>query len=152
MHLAQAAAARPTFSVADGDGWRESTIHTCPEISALLDTLAGKLVELNWPDRDVFAVRLCLEEAIVNGIKHGNQHDPTKHVRLRYRIEGDAFLAEVQDEGEGFDPHDLPDPTDPEHLDRPSGRGVFLMRRYMTWIRFNDRGNCVTLCKYRTVS
>ena len=47
----------------------------------------------------------------------------------------------------GFNPDDLPDPLDPENLERPSGRGVFLIRHYMTWVRYNPRGNCVTLCK-----
>ena len=75
--------------------------------------------------------------------------------------EGTAFRVEVdragplarltvEDDGPGFDPYQVDDPLDPENLTRPCGRGLFLMRHYMTWIHFNERGNAVLLCKCRT--
>ena len=136
---------------ADSCGWRQALVVTSTDIIPFLDELACELAQAGWSDADAFAIRLSLEEAIVNAIKHGHQHDAGKQVRIRSRLQDDSFLAEVEDEGPGFDPHDLPDPTEPENLCRPSGRGVFLMRHYMTWVRFNEQGNCVTLCKYRTV-
>src|SRR5262249_32767790 len=99
---------------------------------------------------DVFAMRLTLEEALANALKHGNHDDPAKQVQTRYRFGSDLVLVEIEDEGDGFDPDHLPDPLAPENLEKPSGRGVFLMRHYMTWVRYNERGNCVCLCKQRS--
>ena len=59
-------------------------------------------------------------------------------------------MIEVEDEGRGFDPSHVPDPTLPENLERPNGRGLLLMRRSMTWVRYTGRGNRVTLCKRRS--
>jgi serine/threonine-protein kinase RsbW len=95
---------------------------------------------------------LALEEAIVNGIKHGNQNDRTKRVRVRYQVKAGWVLGEVEDQGQGFDPNQVPDPLALENLDQTSGRGLLLMRSYMTWIRHNPHGNQVTLCKYRSPS
>jgi serine/threonine-protein kinase RsbW len=101
--------------------------------------------------KDVFGVRLALEEAVVNSIKHGHQYDPTKQAEVRYRVNHEHVLVEVEDQGPGFDPSQVPDPTAPENLERSSGRGLFLMHRYATWVRYNQKGNCVTLCKRPSV-
>jgi serine/threonine-protein kinase RsbW len=103
---------------------------------------------LGFPDKDVFGVRLALEEALVNSVKHGHRYDPTKRVLLRYKVVPEYALAEVEDQGPGFDPHQVPDPTAEGGLERPCGRGLLLMRAYASWVRHNERGNCVTLCKY----
>jgi serine/threonine-protein kinase RsbW len=92
---------------------------------------------------------LAREEAIVNALKHGNQSDPAKRVRVRYRVDAERVLVQVADDGMGFDLERVSDPLAAENLERSSGRGFLLMRSYMTWIRFNRRGNIVTLCKYR---
>ncbi|MFN3168914.1 MAG: ATP-binding protein [Phycisphaeraceae bacterium] len=95
----------------------------------------------------VFAVRLALDEALVNAVKHGNQNDPDKFVQIDFDIDDERLVIEVEDQGGGFAPTDLPDPTAPENLSRPNGRGVMLMRAYMTDVAFNDRGNRVILTK-----
>src|SRR5262249_43293465 len=92
-------------------------------------------------------LRLALEEAIVNAVKHGNGYDPAKRVQVRYSVSAERVLAEVEDQGTGFDPARVPDPTAPENLERSCGRGLFLIRAYVTWVRYNERGNCITLCK-----
>jgi serine/threonine-protein kinase RsbW len=94
-------------------------------------------------------VRLALEEALVNAVKHGNQGDTSKQVRLRYHVNAEFVLVEVEDEGAGFDPSAVLDPLAPENLERPSGRGLFLIRKYMTWMEHNERGNCLKMCKQR---
>jgi len=71
-------------------------------------------------------------------------------VRVASLVRPQQVLLVIEDEGLGFEPDELPDPLAPENLERACGRGVFLMRHYMTWVRFNDRGNCVTLCKRRS--
>jgi serine/threonine-protein kinase RsbW len=95
-------------------------------------------------------VRLALEEAVVNGLRHGNGGDSSKRVRVRYRVDAETLLVEVKDEGAGFDADAVPDATLPENLDRPGGRGLLLMRHFMTWVRYHGCGNRVTLCKRPT--
>jgi serine/threonine-protein kinase RsbW len=95
-------------------------------------------------------MRLALEEALVNAVKHGNKGDATKRVRVRYQVTAAGVLVEVEDDGTGFDPLKVPDPCAPENLERLSGRGLLLMRSYMTWVRFNPCGNCVTLYERRS--
>jgi serine/threonine-protein kinase RsbW len=106
----------------------------------------------DYPDEDVFGMHLALEEALFNAVKHGNRGDPEKRVRLRYRVTARRVLAEVEDEGTGFKLEQVPDPTAAENLDRPGGRGLLLMRSFMTWVRYNERGNWVSLCKERSDS
>ena len=98
-------------------------------------------------DHDVFSIKLALEEALVNAIKHGNQLDRDKKVLISYRLLPDRFEIRITDEGPGFDPNDVPDPTAVENLERPCGRGLMLMRHYMTEVNYNDRGNSVLMCK-----
>lgn len=98
-------------------------------------------------DQEVFSVRLALEEALVNAIKHGNEMDKTKRVWVSYRLHGDRLEVRVTDEGKGFDPMDVPDPTAIENLERPCGRGLMLMRHYMTEVEYNASGNSVSMAK-----
>ena len=98
-------------------------------------------------DHDLFSIKLALEEALVNAIRHGNRSDPTKRVHVAYRVLPGRFEVHITDEGAGFDPAAVPDPTALENLERPGGRGLMLMRHYMTDVAFNERGNSVTLCK-----
>lgn len=122
------------------------------------DTAAGRAVQerivnlmeqQNFPMRAVFGVRLALEEALVNAIKHGNRMDPDKKVRVLCQICEIKVRIEIEDEGEGFDPSDVPDPTDEENLEKPGGRGIMLMRSFMNLIEYNDAGNQLTLEKHR---
>ena len=98
-------------------------------------------------DHDVFSIRLALVEALVNAIKQGNQMDRSKKVTVVSFVEAERFEVHVTDEGSGFDPGDVPDPTALENLERPCGRGLMLMRHYMSEVAFNERGNCVTMSK-----
>ena len=98
-------------------------------------------------EHDVFSIKLALEEALVNAIKHGNQMDRAKSVRISYRLHADRFEVHIADEGPGFDPADVPDPTAPENLERPCGRGLLLMRYYMTEVVYHDRGRAVRMSK-----
>jgi serine/threonine-protein kinase RsbW len=131
------------------DGRAQTFLSSMNSVMPLVEAIAAAMAAAGYSERDVFGVRLALEEAIVNGIKHGNRNDPAKRVRVAYWLTPERFLAEVEDEGSGFNPETVPDPTALENLDRPCGRGLLLMRCYTTWMRFNDRGNRVTLCKQR---
>lgn len=98
-------------------------------------------------EKEIFSVRLALEEALVNAIKHGNQMDRTKKVHISYRFVGNRLDIQITDEGNGFDPSDVPDPTAVENLERPCGRGLMLMRHYMGDVNYNERGNSVSMSK-----
>jgi serine/threonine-protein kinase RsbW len=104
----------------------------------------------NWPESDIFAIHLALEEALVNAIEHGNRNDRARQVKVAIDISAQRFWVRVADEGTGFDPLRVPDPTDAEHLTEPHGRGVLLMRRLMNRVRFNTRGNEVEMEKDRS--
>jgi serine/threonine-protein kinase RsbW len=102
-----------------------------------------------FSEPELFAIRLAVEEALVNAIKHGNGSDPSKKVRIDYCVDTEQVHIRIEDEGPGFNPSDVPDPTDPEYLERPCGRGLMLMRHYMSCVEFSGRGNCVIMLKRR---
>jgi serine/threonine-protein kinase RsbW len=130
-------------------GYRVCLFRSALEIVPLLDTLMADLDAAGYTAREIFAVRLALEEAMVNAIKHGHRGDPSKVAQLRYHLTPPCVLAEVEDQGDGFNPAEVPDPLDPDNLERSCGRGLLLMHSYMTWVRYNPSGNCVSLCLRR---
>src|SRR5262245_10749279 len=103
------------------------------------------LQQVQFNEHDIFAIKLALEEALVNAIKHGNQMDRSKHVHVTCHVHTDRFDVQITDEGPGFDPGDVPDPTAPENLERPCGRGLLLMRHYMTEVAYHDQGRAVRM-------
>ena len=122
------------------------------------DTAAGRcvlgevLVQLearNWSRREVFAVHLAMEEALVNAIIHGNKLDAERKIRVVCDLTTESIRIEIADEGDGFDPSAVPDPREPDRLDTPSGRGVMLMREFMTRVEFCDLGSRIVLEKDR---
>jgi serine/threonine-protein kinase RsbW len=132
------------------DPWAREKVCSSDGIEPVMERLAAEMTSAGYVPRDVFAVRLAAEEAVVNAIKHGHQGDTSKEVRVAFRVSAERVLVEVEDQGPGFRPEDVPDPLDPENLERACGRGVFLMRHYMSEVSYNDRGNRVTLCKRRS--
>jgi serine/threonine-protein kinase RsbW len=102
-----------------------------------------------YAESDVFRIRLAVEEALVNAIKHGNQLDTDKRVTVNYTVTPDRFHIRIADEGPGFNPEDVPDPTLPENIEKGCGRGVFLIREFMTEVAYHGRGNVITMTKLR---
>lgn len=92
-----------------------------------------------------FNFRVGVTEAIANAILYGNEEDPTKEVRVELLLEDEGILVQVTDEGRGFDPAKVPDPTLPENVGKSAYRGIFLMRELMDDVRFSEEGNSVTL-------
>jgi len=103
-----------------------------------------------WSRRDVFCVHLAVHEALSNAILHGNQKDPRKHVHFDGKVSAGWVRVEIADEGSGFDPDALPDPTAPAHRQRCEGRGVMLMQALMSRVAFHDQGRQVVLEKDRS--
>lgn len=119
------------------------------EARRVQDEIEEALQSNRFGERDIFSIRLALEEVLVNAIKHGNQMDPGKCVRGEYTVTDERFDVRIEDEGPGFDPNDLPDPTDPDNVERSCGRGVFLIKHYMTSVEYHGKGNVVTMSKLR---
>jgi len=116
-----------------------------------LNELERQLVKLGWDSRDRFGVRMAVDEALTNAMRHGNRGDPAKHVTVSCRLACCRLYVEIADEGAGFDPDAVPDPTTPDRLERPNGRGLTLMRAFATRVRFLDGGRRVILEKEREI-
>jgi len=115
------------------------------------ERILNELEKVGFPDQDLFGVKLALEEGIVNAIKHGNGMDPSKNVVVECEYDGVRVRVVIEDEGPGFDPSDVPDPTEDDNIEKPSGRGLMLMRAFMSRVEYNDKGNRVILEKARTI-
>ena len=90
-------------------------------------------------------VLIAITEAVNNAIIHGNKNIANKKTDIEYNIDGQTITFTVFDEGTGFDFNDLPDPTSPENLEKPQGRGIFLMNHLADEVNFIDNGNIVQL-------
>lgn len=125
-------------------------IPSCPaDAVRVIDAIAVELSAHGFDRKEQFAVRLAMDEAMANAIRHGNCNDPGKRVTVEFSVDDRQCWIRVSDEGGGFDPQRVPDPTRDENLERPCGRGVMLMRTYMTQVDYNPQGNGVTMTKIR---
>ena len=113
-------------------------------------TLLEAIEKSDYDAATCFAVRLALEEALTNAFKHGNKNDPAKIVTLECVVNRDRIVLDIEDQGEGFDPTAVPDPTEEENLEIPAGRGIVLMKSFMTDVHFEPPGNRVRMTFSRT--
>ena len=90
-------------------------------------------------------ILVAVTEAVNNSIQHGNKSDPSKSIRVNLEVTGKELSFKITDEGEGFDHNKIPDPTDPENIEKINGRGVFLMKNLSDRVEFDDSGRAVTL-------
>lgn len=90
-------------------------------------------------------IMIAVTEAVNNAIKHGNQNQRNKNVNLTLTIEEGLIKFKIEDEGVGFDYDNLPDPTAPENIEKPGGRGIFLMKNLADVVTFEENGKIVTL-------
>jgi serine/threonine-protein kinase RsbW len=117
------------------------------EVATFMRRLLKMLAACDFPTTDVFAIQLAVEEELTNAIKHGNAMDRSKRVQVAVALGKKECRIRIRDEGEGFDPAKVSDPAAP---DGPSGRGLWLMRHYMHEVRYNGKGNVVTLVRRRS--
>lgn len=111
-----------------------------------LETLIENIADKYQVADDTFAnMMTCLSEAVINAIVHGNQLDADKLVIVNAEIDNRRIIWTVSDEGPGFSPDQLPDPTAPENLEALSGRGVFIIKQLADQCIYNDRGNEIEL-------
>jgi len=114
------------------------------------DKLLAAVCRCGFKEASTFAVKLALEEGLNNAIKHGNGYDASKTIEISFDVDEKHATITITDQGEGFDPGILPDPTADENLEKPCGRGIMLMRAYMDEVCYNERGNQVRLVKHNT--
>lgn len=113
-----------------------------PAVSAVIDR--GQEVGFDY-DRLRLNLRVGLTEALANAMLYGNCRDPRKTVRLEAEVTPQRIIVQVTDQGSGFDPAKVSDPTLPVNRLRSGGRGIFLIRKLMDRVEFNDRGNSITM-------
>jgi serine/threonine-protein kinase RsbW len=100
-------------------------------------------------DDDIYGnIMIAITEAVNNAIKHGNHSDSSKNVSLSLTLDDSLIKFRVEDEGQGFDYQNLPDPTAPENLEKPGGRGIFLMKHLSDEVEFKEGGRIVELSFY----
>jgi serine/threonine-protein kinase RsbW len=96
----------------------------------------------------IFAIKLALEEALINAIKHGNKLDHRKHVKIDAAVTPSKCEISIEDQGPGFDRTCVPDPTAEENLTKCSGRGILLMETYMNEVWYSKNGRRVHMIKH----
>ena len=119
------------------------------EACRVREMIAGRLRQSGYGEREVIDILQALDEAVVNAIKHGNKCDDRKRLRIAFCVGNDCFEVCVEDEGAGFNPETVPSPLDVERLELPCGRGLLMMRHYMSEVRHLTPGNAVVMVKRR---
>lgn len=119
--------------------------NTPERIHAIEEELLSAAKHFGFSPSAAFALRLALDEAIRNAFIHGCRDCPGKLIDVSWIVTKSQVTITVEDHGVGFDPNAVPDPRTDDNLERPSGRGLLLMRSYMTSIQYNECGNAVTM-------
>jgi serine/threonine-protein kinase RsbW len=105
-----------------------------------------------YDTNSVFAIKLALDEALINAIKHGNKLDPAKKVQIEAKIDPNKVEITVEDQGPGFHRNGVPDPTVPENICKSTGRGILLMEAYMNEVKWTKNGRRVRMIKLKQPS
>jgi len=114
--------------------------------AAVLSSMDG----FGYPDESIRKMKITLTELLVNAIHHGNGKDFTKKVIMGHIVDKEKTVVSILDEGNGFNPKRIPDPTLPENLIKDCGRGLYIVGHYADKVEFNEKGNRVTVTKYHS--
>jgi len=121
---------------------------TVQALERVVQNITALAREMKCGEDHLAEIELALREALANAVVHGDRQDPAKKVDVRCFCQPDrGMLLVVEDEGPGFDPKEVPDPTQAERLFETHGRGLFLIRRTMDRVRFSRSGRRVTMVK-----
>ena len=116
-------------------------------VPGFIASVIEKIKHLSFNEEEVFGIRLSLEEAIVNAIRHGNKLNAGLAVEVTVKVQENCLVITVKDQGEGFDFKNTPDPTKTDNRHKPSGRGIFLIRKMMDRVRYSDCGRRLEMTK-----
>lgn len=125
---------------------REMEFLSLPENINIIEAFVEDLkTELHLTEEMEANILVALSEAVNNAIFHGNQMNPSKKVRMKMEKGDNVLTFTVEDEGPGFDPQSVKDPTAPENIDKPAGRGIFLIRNLADNVEYADSGRKVKI-------
>ena len=113
-------------------------------IQSVEKSILQQATQAGFNDDTCFALRLAMDEAMINAIIHGNQYQEEKEISVTAKIEDDKIWVSVEDEGPGFDLTQLVDPREEPFLHKTNGRGVFLIKQFTSDVYFNETGNQIT--------
>ncbi|MGB7265066.1 MAG: ATP-binding protein [Terracidiphilus sp.] len=124
-----------------------STMESVGVVEAAADELA---TEAGLDEDQRFHIAMAVREAAINAVLHGNEYDPSRHIDVLLENTGSDLVFKIVDQGNGFNPENLPDPLAPENLLRGTGRGIFLIRSLMDEVHFRQLhpGTELTLIKH----
>jgi serine/threonine-protein kinase RsbW len=105
------------------------------------------MVDCGYTETDLFSVRVAIEEALANALLHGHQGDKSRDIEVEWKVDTNTVEIAVTDQGRGYDPKMVPDPTADENLALPSGRGVAMIHSFMDVVHINEKGNKVTMVR-----
>ncbi len=114
-------------------------------VSQAIDQLSTLPIDID--DKELFKIKLCLEEALCNAVKHGNKLRPDLYAKMAIEYTEDRLVIRIEDQGSGFDFANLPDPTKKENAEKPSGRGIFLIKKFMDEVEFFSGGRGIKMIK-----
>jgi serine/threonine-protein kinase RsbW len=120
---------------------------TPPASQKVQDQIIKDIHRHGYNDQCIFAIKLALEEAMTNAIKHGNRLDPKKKVHVHGTVSSTEAVIEIEDEGPGFERCGVPNPTLPENLEKCNGRGIHLIEAYMNEVEYTQGGRRVRMLK-----
>lgn len=118
------------------------------DMDKAIAVILSSMDSCGYSDDAIRKMKISLTELIVNAILHGNKKDFSKKVIMGHIVDKSKAVISIMDEGSGFNPNIIPDPTLPENLIKDCGRGLFIVRHYVDSLIFNDKGNRVTIIKY----
>jgi len=124
-------------------------IPAIPENIRMIESFIDNARDQFPMDDDIYGnIMISVTEAVNNAIRHGSKMNPELSVSLSLSLDDQSLKFKIQDSGTGFDHHHLPDPTQPENIDKPTGRGIFLMKHLADEVQFLDEGRIVELSFY----
>ncbi len=128
-----------------------NVVTTIPSVNDASQDVQRRIIDAvqkcGFTQHSVFAIRLALEEAMINAIKHGNKMDPRKQVHVHAKITSKIADITIEDEGPGFDRSHVPDPTLEENREKCSGRGILLIESYMNSVEWSHNGRRLRMIK-----
>jgi serine/threonine-protein kinase RsbW len=144
--------AEPHDSRSEVNGSDILTVHTTiPSDFAASHAVQKRILEavekVGFTPHSSFAIKLALEEAMINAIKHGNRQDPKKSVHIQAKVTPKLAEITIEDEGPGFDRASVPDPTLEENIEKCSGRGILLIESYMNSVKWTNHGRRLQMIK-----